>query len=51
MKAGLVGKMEDWEYSSFRDYCGLRKGPLINKNLAFDLFNLNKNVFIYFLMM
>lgn len=28
MKAGLVTKMEDWLYSSFRDYVGLRNGTL-----------------------
>jgi hypothetical protein len=26
MKAGLVRKMEDWNYSSFRDYAGFRNG-------------------------
>ena len=45
MKAGLVRKMEDWEYSSFRDYCGLRKGSLCNKNLAIDLLNLSNEDF------
>lgn len=40
LKAGLVDKMEDWEFSSYRDYAGLRGGRLCNKNLAFDLFNL-----------
>ena len=34
VKAGLVGKAEDWEFSSFRDYCRLRDGKLINKDLA-----------------
>ncbi len=28
LKAKLVAKMEDWEYSSFKDYTGLRKGIL-----------------------
>jgi REP element-mobilizing transposase RayT len=39
MLAGLCDKMEDWEFSSFRDYCGLRNigNSLINKSLAFDL--------------
>ena len=31
VKAHLVAKPEDWEFSSFRDYAGLRNGKLINK--------------------
>ena len=31
VKAKLVTKAEDWEYSSFKDICGLRNGKLINK--------------------
>ena len=31
VKAGLVKRMEDWEFSSFRDYIGLRNGTLINR--------------------
>ena len=30
LKAGLVKKMEDWEFSSFNDYAGFRDGTLIN---------------------
>jgi putative transposase len=37
MKAGLVNKMEDWEFSSFRDYAGLRDGSLINAFLAKEI--------------
>ena len=36
-KAGLVKKLEDWPYSSFPDYCGLRKGTLCNKALLMEL--------------
>ena len=43
IRAGLVKKMEDWKYSSFRDYAGFRNGKLCNKELANDLFNLPKN--------
>ncbi len=28
LKARLVNKLEDWEFSSFRDYAGLREGTL-----------------------
>lgn len=45
MKAKLVKKMEDWEYSSFKDYCGLRKGTLCNQELAYRLLNLDKKKF------
>lgn len=34
VKAGLVDKSEDWEFSSYPDYfCG-RKGTLVNKEIA-----------------
>jgi putative transposase len=32
VKAGLVKRAIDWEFSSYRDYCGRRNGTLINKN-------------------
>ena len=44
-KAGLVEKIEDWEFSSFRDYCGLRNGTLCNKNIAFTELNIDKETF------
>lgn len=34
VKAHLVKLPENWEFSSFRDYCGLRKESLINRNRA-----------------
>ena len=37
--------MEDWEFSSFRDYCGLRSGTICKKDLAFELLNLSKESF------
>ncbi len=30
----LVSRLEDWEFSSFRDYAGLRDGKLCRKDLA-----------------
>lgn len=45
MKAKLVRKMEEWEYSSFKDYNGLRNGTLCNKELAVKLLDLNINSF------
>ncbi len=37
LRAQLVKKMEDWPYSSFLDYCGLRNGTLSNKSLLMEL--------------
>jgi putative transposase len=34
LKARLVNKLEDWEFSSFKDYAALRNGNLCNKQLA-----------------
>ncbi|HEV8080170.1 MAG TPA: hypothetical protein VGP43_05625 [Chitinophagaceae bacterium] len=34
LRAGIVKRLEDWEFSSFNDYAGLRNGTLCNKNLA-----------------
>jgi REP-associated tyrosine transposase len=38
--AGIVDKIEDWHYSSYRDYAGLRKGTLCNQQLARELLNI-----------
>lgn len=45
LKANLVRKMEDWEYSSFRGYCGLDIDKLCNKETAIQLLNLDLNNF------
>jgi len=37
LEAGLVSSLNDWEYSSFKDYTGLRKGTLCNQKLARQL--------------
>lgn len=42
MKADLVQKIEDWEFSSYRDYAGLRNGTLCQQSttrLLLDLPN------------
>ena len=44
-RAKLVEKMEDWEYSSFIDYCGKRNGNLCNKALTIKLLGLNMKTF------
>ncbi len=39
----LAEKAEDWEFSSFRDYMGLRNGTLCNMPLAFKLLGFDKS--------
>ena len=41
--AELVDKIEDWQYSSFPDYIGIRKGTLPNQKLALEILNLDKS--------
>jgi hypothetical protein len=41
-KAGFVKLIEEWEFSSFRDYVELRNGKLCNKEVATHLLDLNK---------
>jgi putative transposase len=43
MAAKLVRKMEDWEFSSFKDYINQRNGTLCNKTLAIQLLDLPQN--------
>ena len=45
VRAGLVKKIEEWRFSSFRDYVGLRNGTLCNKALAFELLDLDPTTF------
>lgn len=46
IRAGLVIRMEDWDYSSFKDFAGLREGTLCNKQLALALADLDFANFI-----
>lgn len=41
--AKLVGKIEDWEFSSFRDYLGLRNGKLPNIQLGLEMVRISQN--------
>ena len=41
LKAGLIKKLEDWQYSSFADYAGLRNGSICDKELAFQLIGID----------
>ena len=46
IRAGLCRNIEDWQYSSVRDFAGLRKGTLVNKELAYEMINFDKNNFL-----
>ncbi|MBW8050165.1 MAG: hypothetical protein FVQ77_07480 [Cytophagales bacterium] len=43
MEAGLVKRMEDWEFSSFKEYIGKRNETLCNQKLARELVDLPSN--------
>lgn len=43
--SGLVKIKEDWEFSSYRDYMGLRNGSLVNKTLALKTISLEDDLF------
>ncbi len=45
VKAGMVDRMEDWEFSSFKDYAGLRDQKICNCRLACDLLDMDINTF------
>lgn len=42
LKAGLTDQLEDWEFSSFPDFCELRNGTLCDVQRARDLMHLPK---------
>lgn len=46
LAANLVTKLEDWKYSSFCDYAGLRNGTLCDKALAKQLISFDETNFI-----
>ena len=59
LRKNLVGSIEEWEFSSYRDYVGLRDGTLVNQTFVMDRINsieafklfssskVEKNKFIY----
>ena len=42
---GLADRPEDWEFSSYRDYLGMRKDPLVNIQLAEQIIEFDKENF------
>lgn len=45
LRAGLVDRLEDWEFSSFREYLNNSEDPLINQQLAHEWINYDKENF------
>ncbi|MEJ7611088.1 MAG: hypothetical protein WKF88_07915 [Ferruginibacter sp.] len=41
VKALLCNELHEWDFSSYRDYAGLRNGKLCNKELTEQLLNLD----------
>jgi|SRR5665213_127550 len=46
LKAGLVTRIEDWKFSSFPDYAGIRMGTICNKELAFKNIGFDRDNFV-----
>lgn len=46
LRAKIIERLEDWNYSSFRDYAGLRNGTLINKKIAEKICAFNPKYFL-----
>ncbi|HEX7356632.1 MAG TPA: hypothetical protein VF270_02850, partial [Ignavibacteriaceae bacterium] len=42
LRRQLVNKIEDWEFSSYRDYAGLRTGTLVNKEFLYRFISTNE---------
>ena len=42
----IVHRLEDWEYSSFKDYAGLRNGSLCNQSMAKKVIDIDWKNFI-----
>ncbi|MEX2569261.1 MAG: transposase [Cyclobacteriaceae bacterium] len=42
LRAGLVSKLEDWEFSSFADHVGIRNGSLCDQEPAKSLLGISK---------
>lgn len=39
VRADLVSSPEEWEFSSYRDYCSLRSGTLVEKEMILSSFS------------
>lgn len=45
LKAKLVTQLQDWEFSSFKDYAGLRNGTLCNKAIGLSVAGIREDDF------
>ena len=45
VKAGLVDNMQDWEFTSYKEYCGLKASLVSDVNLGKSIFNLSDEDF------
>lgn len=43
VSASLASRLEDWEFTSFRDYAGMRNGNLCNKEIAYEIIGMPKS--------
>lgn len=48
VKAGLCDKLEDWEFSSFKDYYSDKHNALLNKELAVGLLDIPQNPELFY---
>lgn len=46
MAAGIVAEMQQWLFSSYQDYAGLRNGTLCNRPLAAQLLDFDERAFL-----
>lgn len=46
LKAKIVENLEEWEFSSYRDYMNLRNGTLCNRAMFYSIAGLNEDEFI-----
>jgi putative transposase len=38
VRSGLVERSEEWEFSSYQDYCEMRNGTLVQKDVILSAF-------------
>jgi putative transposase len=46
LRSGLVSSMDLWQFSSYRDYAGLRNGTLCNRDLGLMMTGITEENFI-----
>ena len=45
VRAGLCNHMKDWQFCSYLDYLGKRKGKLVSKNMAYEMLHFDEGTF------